>query len=249
MTAPARLNPQRSGRLLAISLCFFALLTITSWSGALLGAVAGLVTAVPLTESVITLVAVGTTFTVLALVILVMQFPGSPRASLRSAMQTYAAAARELVDHLGLLSFRSSYLVWTAGATAVAVLAAYGIHDLIPSVTDPDDPRFTSTAHLSPVMTGVSWGLQGASEEWLFRGPVLMVAGLASRRRRALALTIAVIATSLAFGLIHTHAWPSNALHAGTSGVVFALLALKTRSIWPPLLAHAATNLFIGLGN
>lgn len=91
----------------------------------------------------------------------------------------------------------------------------------------------------------------GFSEETMFRGI------LYSRLRDRLSIWPAIILTSVAFGAVHllngfvTGDYGSaaiQALAAGTSGLVFIAILLRTGSIWPAIIYHALWDwvLFIG---
>lgn len=71
-------------------------------------------------------------------------------------------------------------------------------------------------------------------EEVIFRGLIL------SRLRRAMPGWLAVLLSALIFGLCHGQAvWMA---YAFVIGLVFGLLALRARSIWPSLCAHMVFN-------
>jgi CAAX protease family protein len=69
-------------------------------------------------------------------------------------------------------------------------------------------------------------------EEVLFR--FVLLERFATKWR----VRVAVVVTALAFGILH-----ADPVGAGAFGVVTALLYLRTRSLWPGILVHAANNL------
>lgn len=71
-------------------------------------------------------------------------------------------------------------------------------------------------------------------EEVIFRGLIL------SRLKTVCPLWVAVLISSLAFGLAHGH--PLWVAYATALGVLFCFLTLKTGSILPSMLAHAVFN-------
>ena len=85
--------------------------------------------------------------------------------------------------------------------------------------------------------------IQGGSEEVVFRG--WLMSTLAARW----GMRAAVIVSSLAFMLFHVHVFVSGLWFGiaalagiGMMGLVFALLALLTRSVWEAVAAHGAFN-------
>jgi membrane protease YdiL (CAAX protease family) len=75
----------------------------------------------------------------------------------------------------------------------------------------------------------------GVCEELLFRGALL---GLLRRR---LPLWGAILAQAVAFSLLHASA--TRLPHTLALGVVYGLLTVRTRSLWPAIAAHVAHNL------
>lgn len=72
------------------------------------------------------------------------------------------------------------------------------------------------------------------AEELAFRGAVLTML------RRRMSTGGAIALSSLLFGLVHGSAF--RLLPTAALGVVLAVLAIRTRSIWPGVIAHALTN-------
>jgi membrane protease YdiL (CAAX protease family) len=78
----------------------------------------------------------------------------------------------------------------------------------------------------------------GVSEELVFRGFLLT-------RLRELTgnATLALLTTSVAFGLLHTYQSVPSALHATLFGLVLGLVTLGSQNLFPAILAHAAWDL------
>jgi membrane protease YdiL (CAAX protease family) len=74
------------------------------------------------------------------------------------------------------------------------------------------------------------------TEELLFRG--VMLNGFLPRYGK----TKAILASGFLFGIIHLLPW--QVLPAFALGLLFAWWTVETRSLWPALIAHAATNAF-----
>jgi membrane protease YdiL (CAAX protease family) len=75
----------------------------------------------------------------------------------------------------------------------------------------------------------------GIHEEILFRGFYLS-------RVRALSRSgiVAIIATSLVFGLLHFYQGPLGICQTTAIGLVLAIIVTYARSLWPAIIAHAA---------
>jgi membrane protease YdiL (CAAX protease family) len=83
------------------------------------------------------------------------------------------------------------------------------------------------------VVTSVA-ALVPAIEELLFRG--LFLFGLSRRYGNGFALLV----SSSFFGIVHGQ--PVPAVYATVAGLLFGVLALATRSVWPGIAVHAAIN-------
>jgi membrane protease YdiL (CAAX protease family) len=90
-------------------------------------------------------------------------------------------------------------------------------------------------------------GLLGAAvawpvaEEWLFRGVLWREFGGGDRRRRW-GNFLALVVTSIAFGLWHLPHSPSPLWVHAAFGVLMGLLRWRTGSVLPPTLVHGAGN-------
>jgi membrane protease YdiL (CAAX protease family) len=126
-----------------------------------------------------------------------------------------------MIDHWHFPGWRAIALAVAAGcvtpALAVAVnwLAGHTTGGTLPSVV---------TMVLSPL-----WVI---AEEWLFRGVVL-------RQIARVNAGVALVVSSALFAAIHgLPGFPGRVL----SGGVFGLLYLRSRSLWPPMVAHFIHN-------
>ena len=59
-------------------------------------------------------------------------------------------------------------------------------------------------------------------------------------------LWVAVIVSSVAFGLGHSYQGANGATRAGLVGLVFAVFYVVTGSIWLPIIAHALLDILQG---
>jgi membrane protease YdiL (CAAX protease family) len=90
----------------------------------------------------------------------------------------------------------------------------------------------------------ITVGFTPVAEELFFRGLVL------NAWKREYGIWPAVIGSSVLFGLVHFGLGPLEALPAalpilallGSSGLIFALLAVRTGSLVAPMAAHATNN-------
>lgn len=164
---------------------------------------------------------------------------------------------RVVVDELGLLPGRNQW-VTIVGIGSVAVVADLALAialTRIPALASPaDDIRYTGVEN-SPLWAGaLAFALAAPLlEEMLYRGPLLLLAASVDRSlptdpgaRRAMKATVLVL-TSLLFAWAHLEYSIGNAVTSGVSALVFGLAALRARSIWAGILAHALFNLIVGL--
>lgn len=103
-------------------------------------------------------------------------------------------------------------------------------------------------------MLAIAWSTAAFGEEVLFRGFLL-------GRLRALlggGLGVGVVAAfvqALLFGLAHAYQGPTGILVTGLIGLVFGLLYLRMRSLWPLVIAHGLIDtvgllaLYAGMGS
>jgi membrane protease YdiL (CAAX protease family) len=81
----------------------------------------------------------------------------------------------------------------------------------------------------------------GIVEEIVYRGFVLWYLG------SFMPLWVAVVVSSIGFGLVHSYLGASGAVRAGLLGLGFAIFYVLTGSIWLPILAHIALDMLQGL--
>lgn len=79
------------------------------------------------------------------------------------------------------------------------------------------------------------------AEEMVFRGLVYR------RMRDYFSVPAAVILSAAAFGIYHGNV--VQAIYAGALGILLALLYERYKTIWAPILAHMAANIFSTIGN
>jgi membrane protease YdiL (CAAX protease family) len=108
-----------------------------------------------------------------------------------------------------------------------------------------DNPITLIPPEFPPILVFViTVGFTPFAEEVFFRGAVL------NAWKREYGLWPAVIGSSILFGLVHFGLGPIEALPAalpnlailGSSGLIFALLAVRTGSLVAPMAAHATNN-------
>ena len=126
-----------------------------------------------------------------------------------------------------------------ATAIAATVLATRVI-GLAPMET----ARFAGMQGNLPMLLGmlaVSWTTAAFGEELLFRGFLQSrLQSLFSRWK--FSGVAASLLQALAFGLVHAYQGPTGVLASGSIGLVFGLLMLRTRSIWPLVIAHGVVD-------
>ena len=81
----------------------------------------------------------------------------------------------------------------------------------------------------------------GIVEEIVYRGFVLWYLG------SFMPLWVAVVVSSIGFGLGHIYLGASGAVRAGLVGLCFAIFYVLTGSVWLPILAHIALDILQGL--
>lgn len=80
----------------------------------------------------------------------------------------------------------------------------------------------------------------GIVEEIVYRGFVLWYLA------QVMPLWIAVVVSSVAFGLAHSYQGATGALRTGLIGLAFGTYFVVTGSIWLPIVAHALLDLLQG---
>jgi membrane protease YdiL (CAAX protease family) len=133
---------------------------------------------------------------------------------------------------IGLLG----YQVWavTGDAKARAQLrkqiADTGGSELMPA-TPGELRRF--------LLLGILGG--GVCEEIVFRGYLL------SYFEELISLPVAVVLSSLIFGLWHAYQGVAGSVRTGVLGLVFAGITLLAGTFWPAVVLHAAVDIHAGL--
>ena len=132
-------------------------------------------------------------------------------------------------------------LVWTGGVTltglaALAAGRALGRREL--PLLERLLPR-TATERGLFVLLSLS---AGVGEELAFRGFLIPAVELASGSR-----ALAVVVSSLAFGMRHSYQGAGGVLRAGALGALLAAPLLATGSLYPSIAAHALYDLIVGL--
>jgi uncharacterized protein len=124
-------------------------------------------------------------------------------------------------------------------AAGVAVLFAFRFA----GVREPPLMRelMPVTRHERALFVGVSI-TAGICEEIVFRGFLIYVLATATG-----SLTIAVVLSSVVFGVAHAYQQPAGAVRATILGAILALPLLLDGSIIPAIIAHAAIDILSGL--
>lgn len=135
----------------------------------------------------------------------------------------------------GLLWSLAALGLGYAAATATVLLATRGFG--WPMQDTARIARLIATPWGLAGMLAAAWSAAAVGEEVLFRGFLLhrLRAALASRRGAGL---VAVGLQALLFGASHAYQGPTGILLTGAIGCAFGLIVLRTRNLWPVMLAH-----------
>lgn len=137
-----------------------------------------------------------------------------------------------------LVTLGSVVAGWLAASLATAL--ALKVLGLAPM----DSSRFAAIAGNTSMLLGmlaISWTTAAIGEELLFRG-------FLQSRLQALfgagrgAGVAAVLVQSALFGLAHAYQGPTGILTTGAIGLAFGLVVLRTRSLWPVMVAHGLVD-------
>jgi uncharacterized protein len=143
---------------------------------------------------------------------------------------------------LGLLALPPlTFILWTVGLTAAAVITVLGFHlagfreapvveELIP-VTQPERALFVGVSVTA-----------GVCEEVVFRGFLIPALLLATG-----SLPLALLVSSAVFGVVHAYQQVPGALRATLLGALLAAPLLVHGSILPAIAAHALFDVIAGL--
>ena len=143
-----------------------------------------------------------------------------------------------------------SVLAGWAAAGAAMVLAVKGL-----GWAPMDVSRIAIEGNVPVLLTmlALSWTTAAVGEEILFRGFLRsrVQALLGNGRHAGL---IAVLVQAALFGLAHAYQGPTGILMTAGIGLAFGLIVLRTRSLWPVIVAHGLVDtisllsLFAGAG-
>lgn len=133
------------------------------------------------------------------------------------------------------LQVLAGLLAGWAAALAAMLLATRGF-----GWAGLDASRFAAVQGNAVALMGalaLSWTTAALGEEILFRGFLQsrLQALLGARRHAGV---LAVLAQALLFGLGHAYQGPTGILVSGAIGLVFGLLMLRFRTVWPLVVAH-----------
>jgi uncharacterized protein len=143
---------------------------------------------------------------------------------------------------LGLVAIPApQLLLWTGGLTLAGIAVVLLFHRA-------GFRESQVTRQLVPVTPGDKLTFLGVSvtagvcEEVVFRGFLLTALATATG-----SMAMALLLSSIAFGIVHAYQQPAGAARAGLLGALLALPLLVHGSIWPAILAHAALDVIAGL--
>lgn len=100
--------------------------------------------------------------------------------------------------------------------------------------------RIASVQGNLPALLGIlaiAWTTAAFGEELLFRGFLQGRLQVLLGARRGAGLLAAAV-QALVFGLAHAYQGPTGIVVTGSLGLVFGLLYLRTKSLWPLVIAH-----------
>lgn len=154
------------------------------------------------------------------------------------------AAARAGISaaDLGLVSMELvPGLVWTGGLT-LAALAVLAVGRLLGAREAPVLERLLPRKAGERAVFVVLSLSAGIGEELAFRGFLLPALRVASG-----SIAVAVVVSSLAFGMLHSYQRIGGVLRAGILGALLSAPLLATGSLFPSMAAHALIDLIAGL--
>ncbi|MGO4205361.1 CPBP family intramembrane glutamic endopeptidase [Rhodococcus sp. TAF43] len=132
-------------------------------------------------------------------------------------------------------------IAWLVQVLLMAGVLAFDAGELTMAQQEANDAR-TEAATSGGLVGALAFSFISTAlpEELVFRGPVLLAQRYASHRAWVLpGVTVSVI---VRFGLAHYKIGWGNVISAGSGAAVLTALALRTWSIWPPILAHGIFN-------
>lgn len=139
-------------------------------------------------------------------------------------------------------------LVGIGVGIAYQYISLYAIEPLLARLTGalPDVSQFAplvGNTFFFVFSLVISWTLAAFAEEMVFRGYLLnRVAELVGERQRA-AWVVALVVTSVLFGIVHMYQGASGMITAAISGLLFGALYLATgRNLWAAIIAHGVND-------
>lgn len=203
-------------------------------------------------------------FLIMAVYLLSVMLSAVPRGRRRLRIAGRARAlSRRLLRVLGLIpADRGRRAAGTVGcwlvvgvvAGGASVGVAYAVRLVLPGLlasVPPSDARFDAVAASPEWVRPAFFAIYAPlPEELLYRGLLLAICAaatalVASRSIRAVVFVVALLGTSLIFGLAHIDWSLLNAASAAATGLVYGAAALVTRSLWPAVIGHALHNVLI----
>lgn len=137
-------------------------------------------------------------------------------------------------------------LAWAVGATAAGLVLAWGVSLLLRRLGFTESPL---ALLLLPRTPGEKWAFvvlalaAGLCEEYVYRGFALHVLEAWSG-----STWVAVVVTSVSFGLAHGYQRLAGILRATLLGFILAAPVVATGSLFAAIVAHFWINAAIGLG-
>lgn len=144
------------------------------------------------------------------------------------------------------LSSLRAFIGWTAAASAVTLIASYGVTRVAGRLGIRESRL---TYHLMPrsgteraffMVVSASAGL---CEEFVYHG--FLLAGLAAWLGNG---WVAALVANLAFGVLHGYQGQAGMLRAGLMGYALCIPVIVGAGLWPAIAAHFLVNALLGLG-
>ncbi len=140
-------------------------------------------------------------------------------------------------------SWPRTFLLAIGGVVTIHILVGRILSPLVVDLTNQpvDISRFDALrGNLAALISGliIVWTLAAFGEEMIFRGYVLnRIAGLFKNRKTG--WVIALVMTSMVFGLGHFYQGLSGIILTGIVGIIYALAYFADRcNLWAPILIH-----------
>lgn len=134
---------------------------------------------------------------------------------------------------LALIAMPVCYAAQITAVTAFLTLTGSSFEDLVVERS----AFFEQVPHIPPLVAVAFSLFVGVHEEVLFRGFIL------GRLRAIFGSTpVAVIVSSVIFGMLHGYQGMVGVVQTTTVGLVLATIAARFRTIWPTILAHGMVD-------